>query len=166
MLFSADEIERAIDRLAVRVAIDLADDFPLVVCVMSGGLPFTADLIRRLPFALELDYVHATRYRGTQGGEIDFRALPRASTMDRNVLLVDDVLDEGYTLQAIREKLESDAATVRIAVLVDKPNARRVPITPDYAALEAGTDYLVGRGMDHEGLYRNLPSIHRYEPCE
>ena len=165
-LHDAEAVRFAIDQLAVRIALDLADARPVVVCVMNGGLPFTAALLARFAFPLELDHVHATRYRRAsagehpRGGELSVRAAPTRSLADRTVLLVDDVLDEGVTLERLKTQFEEDgAARVRTAVLVDKAVAGRT-FAADYAALSAPNRYLVGWGMDHDGWYRNLRSIY------
>lgn len=161
LVFDSETIERAIDRVAIRMTLDLADQRPLFLCVLMGGLPFTWDLIRRLPIAMDLDYVHATRYRGTRGGRVEFHARPRTPLAGRSVVLVDDVLDEGITLEAVRAEFEAQAQSIHVAVLLDKPDARVAPVQPDYAALSAPNHFLVGRGMDFEGRFRNLPDIFR-----
>ena len=168
-LYDAEAVRFAIDRLAVRIALDLAEARPLVVCVMNGGLPFTAALLARFAFPLEVDYVHATRYRDAapgahpSGGELRIRVAPAHALDGRTVLLVDDVLDEGVTLERLGKFLEEGgASTVSTAVLVDKAVAGRT-FAADYAALSAPDRYLVGWGMDYNGWYRNLPAIYALE---
>ena len=169
-LYDASEVDDAIDRLAVRMAIDLQDARPILVCVMNGGLPFTAALMRRFAFPLELDYVHAVRYRGgsavsgkveaPQGGELEVRVDLTRDIVDRVVVLADDVLDRGTTLARVAARIsQAGAARVYTAVLVNK----RVPgrtIAADYVALDAPNRYLVGCGMDCGGWYRNLNGIY------
>ena len=169
-LFDASEVEVAIDRLAVRMAIDLQDVCPILVCVMNGGLPFTAALMRRFAFPLELDYVHAVRYRGgsavsgrieaPRGGELEVRVDLTRDVVDRVVILADDVLDRGTTLARVAARIaQAGAARVHTAVLVNK----RVPgrtFAADYVALDAPNRYLVGCGMDCGGWFRNLNDIY------
>ena len=165
-LYSAVEVDAAVDRVAVRMAVRLWDAQPIVVCVMQGGLPFTADLLRRFYFDLELDYVHATRYHGVAGGNQRFLRPLQRSVAGRTVLLVDDVVDEGVTLGALRDAVAAQGARqVLTAVLVRKavPNALAAV---DYAALEAPDEFLVGRGMDCSGAFRQLSGIYALPPHE
>ena len=159
-VFDAATVATAIDRVAVRIALEMTDALPLVVCVMNGGLPFTGQLLQRFEFPLQLDYIHATRYRGTRGGDVVFRSELQNEPSNRTVLLVDDVLDEGHTLVAVAEHVrQMGAAVVRTAVLVDKKVDNR-PVTADFVALQGPNRYLVGCGMDYNGLFRNLSSIY------
>lgn len=159
-VYTAAEVDAAVDRLAVELAVRLWDAKPIVVCMMTGGLPFTADLLRRFYFDLELDYVHAGRYRGANGGDLRLERPLKRPLTDRTVLLVDDVVDEGVTLAAVRDDLaRRDAAEVITAVLVRKavPNAAT---GVDYAALEGPNEFLVGRGMDCGGWFRQLSGVY------
>lgn len=160
-LHTAAEVDAAVDRVAAQLAVRLWDVRPLVVCLMNGGLPFTADLLRRFYFDLELDYMHLTRYAGVRGGAVRVvRDLQRSLT-GRTVLLVDDVLEEGVTLRAAQDAAAvRGAAQVVTAVLVRKhmPNA---VTQADYEALAAsGDEFLVGRGMDCDGRFRQLSGIY------
>ena len=161
-LFVAEDVERAIDQLAVRLALRLDGAHPIVMCVMNGGMILTAELLLRLHFPLELAYVHATRYRdSTQGAALVWQASPSVAVTARTVLLVDDVLDEGHTLAAVVERLkESGAAAVVTAVLVDKDIARPRPVHVDDAALRCPDRYLFGHGMDYRGHWRNLAGVY------
>jgi hypoxanthine phosphoribosyltransferase len=129
---------------------------------MGGAVVFAGKLLPRLLFPLEFDYLHATRYRnGTQGGEIEWTALPKQEVAGRCVLLLDDVLDEGYTLAAAKEKLlQMGAAEVFIAVLAEKDLGHAKPVTADFVGLTLPNCYVFGMGMDAYGLWRNLPSIY------
>ncbi len=161
-LYSADEVEAAIDRMAAEIQRDLAAVNPVVLCVLNGAVVVTGKLLPRLPFLLELDSVHVTRYRGeTRGGELHWRHVPTTDLCGRHVLLVDDVLDEGVTLAAIRDYcLEKGARQVRIAVLVDKRLPVAKPCRADYAGLVCDDRYIFGYGMDYRGYWRNLPGIY------
>lgn len=156
------EIEITLDRLGAEITDSLADTFPIVLCVMGGAVVFAGQLLPRLAFPLEFDYLHCTRYRDeTRGGEIEWAALPRKSLGGRVVLLLDDILDEGHTLAAVKAKLlELGAAEVRIAVLADKDLGRTKPIQADYVGLTLPNRYVLGMGMDAYGLWRNLPGIY------
>ena len=169
-LYDEATVDFAIDQLAVRMALDLQDALPILVCVMNGGLPFTAALMKRFAFPLELDYVHTVRYRGgsvisdrvhvPHGGELEVRVDLVREVTGRTVVLVDDVLDGGTTLASIVERVQNaGAARVYTAVLVNKKVPERT-FTPDYAALDAPNRYLVGCGMDCGGWFRNLCGIY------
>ena len=158
-VFDAETVDVAVDRLAVEMALKLWETRPVIVCLMNGGLPFTADLLRRFHFDLELDYLHLSRYQHTTGGEIRFVRRLERSLEGRTVLLVDDVLDEGETLAAAqREVVAKGCAELLSAVLVRKDT--RTATEVDYVALEGPNEFLVGRGMDCDGAFRQLSGIY------
>ena len=159
-IYDARTVDRAVDRVAVEMALRLWDARPVVVCLMNGGLPFTADLLRRFYFDLELDYMHLARYEGQQGGDIRLLHKPSRALAGRTVLLVDDVLDEGQTLRAAQRLVaEAGAGETVTAVLVRKDVADPAAAA-DFAALEAPDEFLVGRGMDCDGAFRQLSGIY------
>lgn len=157
-LYPAEQVTAAIDRLAVRLSVTLAEENPLLLCVLNGGLPFTAALMQRLHFPLTLCYVHVGRYGdATRGGELSWYARPREDLTGRHVVLVDDILDEGVTLRALEAWcLEAGAAAVTTAVLLEKGEPGRAT----FAALPCPDRYVFGWGMDFEGYWRNLPAIY------
>jgi len=159
---SADAVQAALDRLAGEISGVLAEDFPLVLAVMGGAVVFAGQLLPRLNFPLEFDYLHVTRYRGeTRGGEMEWRVLPGLHVAGRNVLVLDDILDEGETLRAIRDRLhDMGAARVWSAVLADKANGFAKPIHADFTGLSVPNRFVFGCGMDAYGLWRNLPAIY------
>ncbi|MBS8270704.1 hypoxanthine-guanine phosphoribosyltransferase [Halomonas litopenaei] len=162
-LISHDEVERALDRMAEEITRDLGDELPVFYCVMNGGLITTGHLLPRLGFPLEVDYLHATRYRGkTRGGELFWRVSPEIPMAGRHVVIVDDILDEGATLAAILDYCrEAGAKSTSTAVLVDKNHDRKaVPgLKADYCSLEVADRYVFGFGMDIKGYWRNAPGI-------
>ena len=163
---SAEDVQAVLDRLADEIARTLADAFPLVLAVMGGAVVFAGQLLPRLRFPLEFDYLHVTRYRGeTQGGEMEWRVLPGQNVIGRNVLVLDDILDEGETLAAVRDKLlDMGAARVWSAVLTNKDNGLDKPIRADFVGLDVPNRYVFGCGMDAYGLWRNLPAIYALHP--
>lgn len=163
---SAEDVQAVLDRLADEIARTLADAFPLVLAVMGGAVVFAGQLLPRLRFPLEFDYLHVTRYRGTtQGGEMEWRVLPGQNVIGRNVLVLDDILDEGETLAAVRDKLlDMGAARVWSAVLTNKDNGLDKPIRADFVGLDVPDRYVFGCGMDAYGLWRNLPAIYALDP--
>jgi hypoxanthine phosphoribosyltransferase len=163
---SAETVQAALDRLAVDISGALAREFPLVLAVMGGAVVFAGQLLPRLAFPLEFDYLHVTRYRGnTTGGAMEWRVLPGQNVAGRCVLVLDDILDEGETLAAIRDKLLAmGAARVWSAVLTDKLNGLAKPIRADFVGLNVPDRYVFGCGMDAYGLWRNLPAIYALQP--
>ena len=162
LIATAEAVQATLDRLADEIGKDLGTTFPLVLAVMGGAVVFAGQLLPRLAFPLEFDYLHVTRYRGkTSGGVIEWRVLPGQNVVGRTVLVLDDILDEGETLAAVRDKLlELGAAKVLAAVLTDKQNGLSKPIRADYVGLKVPDRYVFGCGMDVYGLWRNLPAIY------
>lgn len=168
-LFTTHEVEAALDRMAIKIHEKLKDENPVIICVMVGGLVPLGNLLPRLDFPLEVDYVHATRYRGEiSGGEIHWKVKPSANLVDRTVLIVDDILDGGVTLAAIIEEIKAmGAKQVYSAVLVDKYR-KRVPNglkNADFVGLEVEDHYIFGYGMDYNEYLRNAPGIFVVDPA-
>jgi hypoxanthine phosphoribosyltransferase len=157
-----DTVEAAIDRVAVQLSVQLADAYPVLMCVMNGGLVMTSRLLERFEFALQLDYLQVSRYRdGTRGGTLTWRVEPELPLAGRTVLVVDDIFDQGWTMHEVVAKVSSlGAAEVISVVLVDKQIAQERPLAVDFAALTAPDRYLFGCGMDYRGHWRNLPAIY------
>jgi len=161
LIAGADEIQHALRRIAAEVTAALAAAYPLILVVMGGAVVFAGQLLPLLRFPLDLDYIHASRYgRETRGAHIDWRKAPPAEVQGRAVLVLDDILDGGQTMAAIRERLlELGAASFHCAVLVEKRLARAKPIRADFVGLEIADRFVFGYGMDAKGYWRNLPEI-------
>jgi hypoxanthine phosphoribosyltransferase len=162
-LVSPQAMQSAYERLAREITAALAERLPIVIAIMNGGLVSAGQILPRLDFPLELAYLHATRYRGaTSGGALKWLAQPEVPLAGRDVLLVDDILDEGHTLQAVRDWcLEAGAARTWIAVATDKCHDRKVPgLAADFIGESVPDRYLFGEGMDYHGYFRNLPGVH------
>lgn len=156
-------VEAALDRMAREIATVIGGKDPVFITVLTGGLIPAAWLSTRLDFPHRLDYCHATRYRGgTRGGELHWLARPRLDLAGQCVLIFDDILDEGYTLRAIRDHcLACGADPVLLAVLVRKRHDRCLDdVEPDFVALEVEDRYVFGCGMDYDEHFRNLTSIY------
>lgn len=163
-LASEQEVSQAFDAMAKAITKQLSQDLPLVFCIMNGGLFTTGELLKRLNFPLEVDYLHASRYRRkAEAGQLHWRVEPEVAMQDRSVLLIDDVLDEGATLAAIASYCRKQGAKdVKTAVLVDKLHERKAVagFKADFTGLEIEDRYLFGCGMDYQGYLRNLPAIY------
>ncbi len=162
LLYSEQEVEAAIDKMAQDINTLLADRNPLLLCVMNGGIVIAGKLLTRLKIPLTIDAINASRYQNqTAGGNIEWVLKPGTPLKDRTVLIIDDILDEGITLEAICQYcLEQGAVSVYSAVLVDKILDHKKPITADFIGLETEDRYLFGYGMDYKGYLRNASGIY------
>lgn len=162
LIYSAAEVAGAIERLATQITARLEDVQPLVLTVMGGGIVFAGQLLPCLPFPLEHDYLHVTRYgSGTSGGELQWMVEPRIPVSGRTILVLDDILDEGITLAAIKARLLAQGAReCLIAVLSEKDLGRPKPVRADFVGLRLPNRYVFGCGMDVSGAWRNLPAIY------
>lgn len=162
-LFNLQQIERALNEIVQQLTTDFAEKHPVVLGVMRGALPMMGYIVPRLPFYLDMDYIHATRYQSNLNtGELLWLHEPHVELKNRSVLLMDDILDRGVTLKAIANKCyELGAKDVKIAVLCQKQIAGFTPaISADYIALRVPDAYVFGYGMDYEGGWRNAPGIY------
>ncbi len=163
-LYSFDDINEALDRMAKEITHDLHDQNPLIICVMTGALITTGHLVTRLHFPLEIDYIHATRYRGTtRGGDLHWLVEPRHNLKNRTVLIVDDIMDGGLTLAAIMDYCkQAEAKAIYSAVMVSKKRVREpgVKFEPNYVGVVTEDQYLFGFGLDYEEYLRNVPGIY------
>lgn len=162
LLYSEEVVRNSLVRMADEIEADLSQSNPILVCVMNGGVVMFADIIRRLKFPLRADYIHATRYGGNlTGGQISWLAEPREEPKDQHILIIDDILDEGITLENIVKYYKhKGAASVRTAVLVVKDRERETDYMADYVGLHVPDRYVFGCGMDYKGYLRNLPGIY------
>lgn len=166
-LYSLDDMNVALDRMANEITHKMKDETPIILCVMTGAVIPTGHLVTRLHFPLELDYLHATRYQGAvRGGDLHWLVEPRKSLKDRTVLIVDDVMDGGLTLAAIIDYCQqAGAKTVYTAVMVDKTRPREpgVNFEPDFVGVVTEDKFLFGFGLDYNGFLRNVPGIYAVE---
>jgi hypoxanthine phosphoribosyltransferase len=162
LLYDEAQVRDAIARLATDITAKLKDRNPLVLAVMGGSIFFAGNLLPRLRFPLEFDYVQASRYgKATTGGKLVWTVEPGENVRGRTVLVLDDILDGGETLTAIRDRVMTlGAAAFFSAVLTDKELGRAKPIVPDFIGLRLPNRYVFGCGMDVSGAWRNLPAIY------
>ena len=162
LLCSADQVQAALHRVAGQIKEKLSDQHPLVLSVMGGAVVFTGQLLPLLDFPLDFDYVHVSRYGDARhGGVMHWKVAPHESVRNRVVLLVDDILDEGHTLAALRQRvLELGASRCYSAVFADKRHGRAKPVKADFVGVELPDRFVFGYGMDIEGAWRNLPAIY------
>lgn len=162
VIHTEEEVAAAVSRVAREITEKLGETNPLLLVVMSGGVPFAGHLMTQLHFPLEFDYLHVTRYgQETSGGALSWRAAPWTPVKGRTVIILDDILDEGLTLAAIVERMkELGAAACYTAVATDKLNGKKKPLKADFVALTVPDRFVFGYGMDVRGAFRNLPAIY------
>lgn len=162
-LYSKNDVEQAIIRLSSEITEKLRDENPIILCVMNGGLVPAGLLITHLNFPLQVDYLHATRYRGeTVGSNLNWLAKPQFDLKDRVVLVIDDILDEGLTLKEILAYCRQQGVkALYSAVLVEKLHDRKKGEQhADFIGLQVADRYVFGYGMDYKGFLRNAPGIY------
>lgn len=162
-LVDAEKMQAVYEKLAEEITQVLSDRLPVVLAVMNGGLIPAGALLSRLDFPLEIGYVHATRYRGeTQGGTLQWLALPQIPLTDREVLIIDDVFDEGVTLKSIAASCRDAGATrVWVAVATNKVHDHKVSdFHPDFVGIDVPDRYIFGEGLDYQGFFRNVQGIY------
>jgi len=162
ILFHETTILSRLDELAAQVSKDYRDRELTVIAVLTGSLMFMADLLRRIPLPLKLDFLSVASYHGKAQttGEVIFKQVALPDVKDRHILILDDILDSGHTLAAIREKLETAGPrSIRVCVLLSKKKERARHVDADYVGFEIENEFVVGYGLDFMERYRNLPYI-------
>lgn len=163
ILFHTTTILARADEIAREITAEYRGKELTVVAVLNGSLMFVADLLRRIPLPLKLDCISIASYHGgvATTGEVTFKQLAMPDIDGRHVLIVDDILDSGLTLHAIREKLERETRpkSIRVCVLLRKQKTRQAGVDADYVGFDIADEFVVGYGLDYQERYRNLPFI-------
>lgn len=162
ILFDEATILRRLGEIAARISKGYANKELTVIAVLNGSLMFMADLLRRIPLPLTLDFLSVASYHGKAqtSGEVIFKQIALPDVQDRHILILDDILDSGSTLAAIREKLETARPrSIKVCVLLSKKKQRVRAIHADYIGFEIEDEFVVGYGLDYDERYRNLPFI-------
>ena len=162
VLFDEPAIHRRLDQMAAQISEDYRDRELTVIALLTGSLMFMSDLLRRIPLPLKLDCLSVVSYHGKAqtSGEVIFKQLALPDVTDRDILIVDDILDSGHTLAAVCEKLETaKPRSVRVCVLLSKKKQRARCVDADYVGFEIEDEFVVGYGLDFRERYRNLPYI-------
>ena len=162
VLFDGPAINKRLDEIAAQITADYSDRELTMVAILTGSLMFMSDLLRRIPPPLKLDCLSAVSYHGkTQtSGEVIFKQLTVPDVADRDVLILDDILDTGHTLAAVRKRLETaKPRSIRVCVLLSKTKQRARDVDADYIGFEIDDEFVVGYGLDFMERYRNLPYV-------
>ena len=167
ILYSPEEIDRCVSRMAKEIDRDFLGSRLVVVGVLKGAFLFMADLVRKLHIETELDFLQLSSY-GSQrasSGSIELKKSLDLAIRDRDVLVVEDIVDTGLSLKFLREHLGTQRPSrLAFAGLVDKVGARIVEASLDYVGFETNAGFLVGYGMDDGERYRDLPGLYRVLP--
>ncbi|BEG62386.1 hypoxanthine phosphoribosyltransferase [Coprobacter fastidiosus] len=157
-----EEIKAAIEKIAARINNELAGENPLFICVLNGAFVFAADLLREITIESEITFMRMKSYSGTQStGVVKIIHGLDEDIKDRTVIVVEDIIDTGFTMQRIINQLkEREPKQVKIATLLFKPKALKCDVHVDYAALEIPNDFIVGYGLDYDEQGRNLKDIY------
>lgn len=161
-LFSYKKIQKRVRQLAVKITKDYRHKKPIFIGVLKGSFIFLAELIRHLEMPLECDFIDLSSYgkRTVSSGKIKLKAGISESIKGRDVIIIDDIIDTGLTIDFLLKKLRSfSPRSVRLCTLLDKPNHRQVKIKIDYCGFKTPDKFIVGYGLDYKGQYRNLPYV-------
>lgn len=160
-LFMREEIQRKVQELGSRISSDYAEKDLLVIGVLKGALFFMSDLLRSLRISVRMDFIHCTSSSKSPDGQpVHILADMQEDVKGKDVLLIEDIMDSGVTVDYLKQRLLAQGpASLRVCVLLDKPDRRRVAIEADYAGFRIPNKYVVGYGLDFDDRYRNLPYI-------
>lgn len=167
ILLTEEQIAEKVKELGVTLTREYKDKNPLVICVLRGAIVFMADIIRHLDIRCEMDFMAVSSYgAGTESsGEVKILKDLDTSVQHRHVLIVEDIMDSGQTLSRLVELLKHrEAASVKVVTLLNKPERRKVAISPDYSGFTIPDEFVVGYGLDYAEAYRNLPYIGILKP--
>ncbi|HEU7574233.1 TPA: hypoxanthine phosphoribosyltransferase [Streptococcus pneumoniae] len=162
VLVSHDEITEAAKKLGAQLTKDYAGKNPILVGILKGSIPFMAELVKHIDTHIEMDFMMVSIYHGgtASSGVINIKQDVTQDIKGRHVLFVEDIIDTGQTLKNLRDMFkEREAASVKIATLLDKPEGRVVEIEADYTCFTIPNEFVVGYGLDYKENYRNLPYI-------
>jgi hypoxanthine phosphoribosyltransferase len=162
VLFDEAAIQKRLDEMSAEITADYRERELTVIAVLTGSLMFMSDLLRRIPLRLKLDCLSVLSYHGKpqSSGQVIFKDANLPDVTGRDVLILDDILDTGHTLAAVREKLRmTNPRSVRVCVLLSKRKQRARNVDADYVGFEIEDEFVVGYGLDFMEQYRNLPYI-------
>jgi hypoxanthine phosphoribosyltransferase len=162
-IISYETILKKVNEIASAIRKDYQGLDPVFIPVLNGSFMFAADLMRTLEFPCEIEFVDAKSYHGiTSSGEVEIETFFRRSKKDRHLIILEDIVDTGMTMEALIRTLEKEApASIEIATVLTKPDALIADVSVRYTGFEIGNEFVVGYGLDYDGLGRNLPGIYQ-----
>ena len=164
ILITEEQLQRRVKELAADISRDYEDKYPTMVCILKGSIMFYADLLRAMPIHVSMDFMAVSSYgnRTKSSGEVEIRKDLSTSIEGKHVIIVEDIVDSGFTLSYLTRMLSSRGAkSIKLCTLLDKP-ARRAPgitLKSDYSGFVVGDEFVVGYGLDYAEKYRNLPYV-------
>lgn len=167
ILITEEEIQEKVNELGKILTEEYHDKFPLVVGVLKGSLIFMGDLIKRIETHMEMDLMDVSSYGSgtTTSGEVKIVKDLNTSVEGRDVLIIEDIIDSGLTLNYLINLFQyRKARSVKVVTLLDKPTGRQVDLVPDYVGFTVPDEFVVGYGLDYDEKYRNLPYIGILKP--
>jgi hypoxanthine phosphoribosyltransferase len=163
LYITESQIQTAVKQIAARINKDYANKTPLIIPILNGSFMFAADLIKELTCHCEISFIKVSSYRGTSATTAISSLIGLTEDITgRDIIIVEDIIDTGHTLSRIIPSFEVQMpASIRIATLLSKPKALKTEVTADYVGIEIGNDFIVGYGLDYNGLGRNLRGIYQ-----
>ena len=164
-VLSEEAIRQRVAELGAQISAGSPAEGLVLVVVLKGALVFAADLMRHLGVSVEVEFIRARSYAGTESsGQVAVTTAPETPLAGRHVLVVEDILDTGRTTAAVLARLrEENPASLSLCVLLDKPSRRCHAVTPDYVGFTIEDRFVVGYGLDFDQRYRDLPAVHEIE---
>jgi hypoxanthine phosphoribosyltransferase len=163
LIFSASQIKTAVEQMGLKLEAKIENKNAILICVMNGGIIMTSDLLRSIDCDVRVDYLQVARYRDkTVGGSLHWLKEPQLSLEDQTVVLVDDIYDEGYTMEELVSYCKRHGANevITAVLLLKRKSTPQVGLKPDIFGLEVTDRYVYGYGMDYQGYLRNVPAIY------
>lgn len=167
VLYSTEDIQQATDRLAKQLTEEYRDKNPLIISVLSGAVLFTVDMIKKMDIMAQLDFIDISTYFGGKEstGHLTLVHDLNTDVKDRNILIMEDIVDSGHTLKYLIDLLNKRGAkSVKTVTMLDKPEGRQYDVKADYYGFKVPNEFLVGYGLDYQGYYRNLPYVGILKP--
>jgi hypoxanthine phosphoribosyltransferase len=167
ILISEEQLKTRIAELGKELAADYGDKEPIFICVLKGVVNFFTDMVRATPIRCEYDFLAVSSYSGGTDttGTVTMLKDVTCRIKGRHVVILEDILDSGLTLQFVTEHLRAmEPASLKICTLLDKPERRRVPVYADYIGFTIPNEFVVGFGLDYKEFYRNLPFVGVLKP--
>lgn len=165
-LFSREEINKRVKELGAIISKEYKDKDLVVISLLRGSFIFTADLVRELSIPVNVDFITTASYghEEVSTGNVDIVHDLRTDVKGKDILIVDDIIDSGYTLKKVMEHLNTkQSSSVKICVMLDKPTRRKVDLEPDYVGFSIPDVFIVGYGLNYGDHYRNIPYIFTFE---
>ncbi|OEU75166.1 MAG: hypoxanthine phosphoribosyltransferase [Desulfuromonadales bacterium C00003068] len=168
-LYTKQYIAQQVARLGIEIDRDYHNKEILMIVVLKGAMMFAADLAREIDRPLSMDFIQVSSYGGqtASSGEITFKKDIETDIYGKDILIVEDIIDTGLTLQILKQHLlKRKPASLKTCTLIDKQKHRCVPIESDYCGITMDDGFIVGYGLDYDELYRNLDAIYTFDPTQ